>query len=40
MDEQTPIIQKALFRYQVISSYLALNPPRGKRRLILPDEGD
>ena len=35
MEDHDPITQKALFRYQVISAYLALDPPRGKRRLIL-----
>jgi putative transposase len=35
MDDQDPITQKALFRYQVISGYLAADPPRGKRLLLL-----
>jgi len=35
MTDSEPIIQKALFRYQVISGYLAADPPRGKRRLVL-----
>jgi putative transposase len=35
MDEFDPITQKALFRYQVISGYLAAEPARGKRRQIL-----
>jgi len=35
MDDQDPITQKALFRFQVISAYLAADPPRGKRRLML-----
>lgn len=35
MDDYDPITQKALFRFQVISSYLAADPPRGKRRQIL-----
>jgi len=35
MDDQDPITQRALFRYQVISGYLAADPCRGKRRLIL-----
>jgi putative transposase len=35
MDDHDPITRKALFRYQVISAYLALDPPRGKRRLML-----
>ena len=29
MDDQDPITQKALFRFQVISAYLAADPPRG-----------
>jgi len=28
---------RALDRYQVISAYLALDPPRGKRRLLLEE---
>jgi putative transposase len=35
MHDQDPITQRALFRYQVISGYLAADPCRGKRRLIL-----
>jgi len=35
MDDHDPITQKALFRYQVISAYLAADPPRGKRRKVL-----
>ncbi len=35
MDDHDPITQKALFRYQIISGYLAADPPRGQRRLIL-----
>ena len=35
MDDQNPITQRALLRYQVISGYLAADPPRGKRRLLL-----
>ncbi|MDY6953706.1 MAG: DDE-type integrase/transposase/recombinase [Thermodesulfobacteriota bacterium] len=35
MDDQDPIIQKALFRFQVISSYLAADPARGKRGQML-----
>ncbi len=35
MEDHDPITQKALFRYQVISAYLALDPPRGKRRQVL-----
>jgi transposase InsO family protein len=35
MDDHDPITRKALFRYQIISAYLALDPPRGKRRLML-----
>jgi transposase InsO family protein len=40
MDEHDPITRKALFRYQVISAYLALDPPRGKRRLMLEQLAD
>ena len=32
MDDHDPITQKALFRYQIISGYLASDPARGKRR--------
>ena len=35
MDDHDPITRKALFRYQVISAYLALDPARGQRRLML-----
>ena len=35
MGDQDPIVQKALFRFQVISAYLASDPPRGKRWQIL-----
>lgn len=35
MDNHDPIIQKALLRYQIISAYLAADPPRGKRRQML-----
>jgi hypothetical protein len=35
MDDLDPITQKALFRYQVISGYLAADPARGKRRQTL-----
>ncbi len=35
MDDHDPITQKALFRYQVISAYLAADPPWGQRRLML-----
>lgn len=35
MDEHDPIIEKALFRFQIISAYLADDPPRGKRRQLL-----
>jgi transposase InsO family protein len=35
MNDSDSIIQKALFRYQVISGYLAADAPRGKRRLVL-----
>ena len=31
MDDHDPITLKALFRYQIISAYLASDPPRGKR---------
>jgi putative transposase len=34
-EDNDPILQKALFRYQVISGYLAADPPRGKRRELL-----
>jgi len=40
MDEFDPITQKALFRYQVISGYLAADPGRGKRRQILEHLAD
>ena len=35
MEDHDPITRKALFRYQVISAYLALDPPRGKRLQVL-----
>jgi len=35
MDENDPITQKALWRYQVISAYLAADPPRGERQKML-----
>jgi putative transposase len=35
MDDHDPITQKALFRYQIISAYLAADPARGKRRQVL-----
>jgi putative transposase len=35
MDNHDPITQKALFRFQVISGYLAADPARGRRRQIL-----
>jgi putative transposase len=35
MDDHDPITQKALFRYQIISGYLAADPARGKRRQAL-----
>lgn len=35
MDDHDPITQKALFRFQVISAYLAADPARGKRRQTL-----
>jgi putative transposase len=37
MDDLDPVTQKALFRFQVISSYLAADPPRGKRLQTLGD---
>ena len=30
-----PVTDKALLRFQVISAYLAADPPRGQRRKIL-----
>lgn len=36
MDDD-PRYKKALERYQVISAYLALDPPRGKRRHLLEE---
>lgn len=35
MTDQDRITQKALLRFQIISAYLAANPPRGKRREII-----
>ena len=35
MDNHDAITRKALFRYQVISAYLAADPARGKRRQLL-----
>ncbi|MFQ5918368.1 MAG: DDE-type integrase/transposase/recombinase, partial [Candidatus Binatia bacterium] len=35
MDNHDPITQKALFRFQIISAYLAADPPRGKRGQML-----
>jgi transposase InsO family protein len=35
MHEHDPINEKALWRYQVISAYLAANPPRGERQKML-----
>ncbi|MGD9372930.1 MAG: hypothetical protein PVF14_16015, partial [Desulfobacterales bacterium] len=35
MHEHDPIDEKALWRYQVISAYLAANPPRGERQKML-----
>lgn len=35
MENHDPITQKALFRFQVISAYLAADPPRGQRRKML-----
>ncbi len=37
MDKLDPITLKALFRYQVISAYLAADPARGRRRKVLED---
>jgi len=35
MTGHDPITRKALLRFQIISAYLAANPPRGKRRQML-----
>jgi len=35
MTDHDSITQKALLRFQIISAYLAANPPRGKRRQML-----
>lgn len=35
MTDHDPITKKALLRFQIISAYLAANPPRGKRRQML-----
>jgi len=35
MTDHDPITKKALLRFQIISAYLAANPPRGKRRHML-----
>ena len=35
MDHHDPVTAKALFRYQIISAYLAADPPRGQRRQML-----
>ena len=35
MPDHDPITQKALWRFQIISAYLAADPPRGKRRQML-----
>ncbi|MGD8837141.1 MAG: DDE-type integrase/transposase/recombinase [Desulfobacteraceae bacterium] len=35
MDENDKIVAKALLRYQIISAYLAADPPRGQRRRML-----
>lgn len=35
MDENDPITQKALWRYQIVSAYLAADPPRGERQKML-----
>jgi transposase InsO family protein len=40
MDDLDPITQKALFRYQVISGYLAADPARGNRREVLEHLAD
>ncbi|NQU02951.1 MAG: DDE-type integrase/transposase/recombinase [Syntrophaceae bacterium] len=40
MNDQDPITQKALFRFQVLSAYLAADPPRGKRRQMLEKLAD
>jgi putative transposase len=37
MDDLDPVTQKALFRFQVVSGYLAANPSRGKRFQTLQD---
>jgi putative transposase len=35
MHENDPITQKALWRYQIVSAYLAADPPRGERQKML-----
>jgi transposase InsO family protein len=35
MDDVDPELDKALMRYEVISAYLAMDPPRGQRRPLL-----
>ena len=35
MTDQDQITPKALLRFQIISAYIAANPPRGKRRQML-----
>ena len=35
MTDHDPITKKALLRFQIVSAYLAANPPRGKRRQML-----
>jgi transposase InsO family protein len=35
MDEHDAVTTKALLRYQIISAYLAQDPPRGQRRILL-----
>lgn len=37
MPDHDPITQKALWRFQIISAYLAADPPRGKRRQMLDE---
>ena len=35
MTENDRSVQKALLRFKIISAYLAENPPRGQRRVML-----
>jgi len=37
MPDHNRITQKALWRFQIISAYLAADPPRGKRRQMLEE---